>query len=95
MARDIARDGKDLYRAVITTTTTREGQEPFVDTYTRGPYNLASTAQALITREKKDAERLTRRFGRDSANHADGLSWTEKTATGYVEKAETVWRRVS
>ncbi|MBP2323320.1 hypothetical protein JOF56_003705 [Kibdelosporangium banguiense] len=95
MPRRIATDGKQLYRAVITTTVTRQGEDPRSRTEVYGPYNRTNEAAALITREKNDAERENFRFGPDGmVTHKHGSPWTERAEEGHVEKATVNWERV-
>lgn len=94
MARHIAADGLELFRAVVTETSHRPGADPEDRTYTSyfGPYNKVGTAKAQVTAEKRSAE-FTNANNRHYAQYA-GKEPTVVTVEGYVEKANVTWEPV-
>lgn len=95
MARHIAADGLELFRAVVTTTRTREGEEPTVYTSYFGPYNKVGTAKAQVTSEQRSAA-FSNRHNVLMQRRRDA-SWkpTVTTVTGHVEKANVTWGPVT
>lgn len=86
MARQMASDDAQMFRAVIVTTVTHpDGREPRVFTEHYGPYRTKGAASSAITYQKKHEAWYIR------YNRAAG---TTREVSGYVERAETVWRRV-
>ena len=102
MARHIAADGLELFRAVVVTTSTREGEEPTTRTSYFGPYNKVGTARAQVTAEKRSAEYLNansrahERRRESSPNPALWSNWkpTFREVTGHVEKANVTWEQI-
>ncbi len=92
MARHIAADGLELFRAVVTETRTREGEEPKSFTAFYGPYNNIGTAKSMVTREQREASYTNNR----NAAYArrTGTAATVVTVSGRVEKANVSWEPV-
>lgn len=91
MARHIAAEGLELFRAVVTSTVTTERDGNLtVSTYTSyfGPYNNIGTAKAQVTREGRydlTLEESKRRYPMAAQHRA-------KQTVGFVEQAEVTWR---
>ncbi len=86
MARSYVGDGKEVFRAVITTTVTEDGKEPRVFVRTYGPYNTAAPAKAMVSRETRYSlplEESKRRYPLRQTH-------TGREITGRVEKASAI-----
>jgi hypothetical protein len=93
MARRMAADGLELFRAVVTETRTRDGEEPTTSTSYFGPFNKVGTAKAQVTMEKRVAEYATANSRRLAA-HLSEWKPTVVVVTGRVEKAAVTWEAV-
>jgi hypothetical protein len=81
MARDINADGGDVYRAAITITDHKTGDQK---TYHEGPYATPGAAQGRVTF-----------WTNYLAEHDDETGErTGSRATGHVERAVTTWQRL-
>lgn len=80
MARNIGADGRDVFRAVVTSTST-DGRSA---TWHEGPYGTVGAARARVS------------FWRNHlAEHDDdGEATGTSRAAGHVERALTVWRPI-
>jgi len=94
MARFMAADDAELFRAVVTTTRTGERWKDGKSVITQvvGPYRTRAAALQAISREERAAE---------SSNHTE--AWYARTrqrvpevttVEGYVERATVTWERV-
>lgn len=89
MARYLDPEARSMFRAVITTTTEKEGQEPSVYTAYFGPYSHKSTAKAQITAEERAAARRVSNNARFYI--VKGESAPTITVTGRIERSPVAW----
>lgn len=87
MARQMADDGQELFRAVVVYTYDyADGRPSHTSVSHFGPHTARNASGGMITREKRREDHWNR--------FADRRGYTV-TVTGHVERAATVWTPVA